>query len=388
MIFLAVLSLLAAALPATVFALNLRRFKTLEDASAPAVPVSILIPARDEEQSISNCLRAVLADDSNDMEVIVLDDGSIDRTAALVLELAATDPRLRLEHAPPLPEHWCGKQFACATLADLASGELLLFIDADVRLAPGAVARLSTAMEQQGLDLLSGFPRQETITIVERMVIPLMHFILLGFLPLGRMRRSRHPAYAAGCGQLMMVRRSSYHRAGGHAAIRESLHDGLRLPRAFREAGLLTDLCDATDLAVCRMYRNAAEVIRGLAKNAVEGIAAPGLIVPATAVLLLGQVAPIVICVGALAAGSYPVFATALAALGASLLPRWMATRRFGQSRLGAVLHPIGVLLFVAIQWYACIRSLAGGSPRWKGREYPTRSAATGVPVAGETSGR
>ena len=96
------------------------------------------------------------------------------------------------------------------------------------------------------------------------------------------MRRSRHPAYGAGCGQLFLARREAYETAGGHAAIRATLHDGVKLPRAFRAAGLRTDLFDATDVASCRMYRNAGEVWRGLAKNATEGLAAPGKIVPAT----------------------------------------------------------------------------------------------------------
>jgi len=85
------------------------------------------------------------------------------------------------------------------------------------------------------------------------------------------MRRSQHPAYAAGCGQLFLARRSAYEAVGGHAVIRASLHDGITLPRAFRAAGFWTDLCDMTEIATCRMYRSAGEVWRGLAKNATEG---------------------------------------------------------------------------------------------------------------------
>src|SRR5205807_74198 len=125
-------------------------------------------------------------------------------------------------------------------------------------------------LEKSGAALVSGIPRQETGTFFERLLIPLIHFILLGFLPMKRMRSTRKPAYAAGCGQLFLARRMAYDAMGGHAIIRSSLHDGLTLPRAFRRAGFQTDLCDATDLATCRMYCGAGEVWHGLAKNATE----------------------------------------------------------------------------------------------------------------------
>ncbi len=140
--------------------------------------------------------------------------------------------------------------------------------------------------------LPAAFLCQETGTLVEKLVIPLIHFVLLGFLPLARMRRSRHPAYAAGCGQFFLARRSAYEAAGGHTAIQGSLHDGITLPRAFRAAGFRTDLCDMTEIATCRMYQSARDVWLGLAKNATEGLASPGMIVPATAFLLGGQVLP------------------------------------------------------------------------------------------------
>ena len=142
---------------------------------------------------------------------------------------------------------------------------------------------MAAFVETTGADLASGIPHQETVSLLEKLVIPLIHFILLGFLPIRRMRRSRRPSFAAGCGQLFIARAEAYHRCGGHAAIRDTLHDGIKLPRAFRAAGFKTDLFDATDLATCRMYRTAREVWLGLAKNAGEALAAPAMIVPMTA---------------------------------------------------------------------------------------------------------
>ncbi|HKV10035.1 MAG TPA: glycosyltransferase [Thermoanaerobaculia bacterium] len=368
---LAVIAALCALLPALVFWRNLRLFAPPPQSTPGRPAISVLIPARNEEGAIGGAVEAALASTEVDLEVVVLDDQSEDRTAEIVRAIAARDPRVRLETAPPLPAGWCGKQHACAILARHARNPLLLFVDADVRLAPSGLARAAAFLDASGADLGSGFPRQETVTFLERLLIPLMHFILLGFLPMARMRQSRHPAYGAGCGQLFLARREGYEKAGGHAAIRGSLHDGVALPRAFREAGLATDLFDATDVASCRMYRNAGEVWRGLAKNAVEGLASPGKIVPVTALFLLGQVLPPVLLVLAIT-GVLPLAVLAPAAVGtlAVYLPRLAAARRFRQPVDGALLQPLGILVFLAIQWTALGRKLLGRPAGWKGRTY------------------
>lgn len=368
---LALAAALCALLPALVFRRNLRLFAPPPAPGSPVPAVSVLIPARNEEGAIGGAIEAALASTGVDLEVVVLDDQSEDRTAEIVREIAARDPRVRLETAPPLPAGWCGKQHACAMLARHARNPLLLFVDADVRLAPSGLARAAAFLEASGADLVSGFPRQVTVTFLERLLIPLMHFILLGFLPMARMRKSRHPAYGAGCGQLFLARREGYEKAGGHAAIRGSLHDGVALPRAFREAGLATDLFDATDVASCRMYHNAGEVWRGLGKNAVEGLASPGKIVPVTALFVLGQVLPPVLLVLAVL-GGLPLAAVAPAAVGtlAVYVPRLAAARRFRQPVDGALLQPLGILVFLAIQWTALGRKLLGRPAGWKGRTY------------------
>lgn len=364
-----------AALPAWVFWQNRRQFlpppSVPTDGNTTPPRVSLLIPARNEQRSIGECLAAARASRDVLLEIIVLDDHSTDATARIVAEHAALDDRVRLISAPPLPALWCGKQHACHVLAKNAGAPWLAFLDADVRLAPDALVRLVAFAEASRADLVSGFPHQLTESWLERLLIPLIHWLLLGFLPLDRMRTNGQPAYAAGCGQLFLARRAAYDRAGGHAAIRASLHDGLTLPRAFRRAGCRTDLCDVTDLAACRMYRSAGEVWRGLAKNATEGLASPGLIVPVTLLLGLGQVGPPVLLVTGLWQG-WPVWLVVLAAVGCAAVwvPRLAAAAWFRHSWLGAVLHPVGIAILLAIQWYALGRKLLGLPSTWKDRRY------------------
>ena len=369
--------LVCAAVPAAVFVWNWKQFRP------PALPlaagglrravpqVSVLIPARNEEAAIGACLAAVLKSRGVELEVVVLDDRSDDATAEVVGQWTVRDQRVRLDMAPPLPAGWCGKQHACWSLALRARHRWLVFLDADVRLAPEALARLIDEAERREIDLLSGFPREETGTWAEKLLIPLIHFILLGFLPLAVSRRRSGAAWAAGCGQIFVTQRAAYNTAGGHASIRQSLHDGVTLPRAYRRAGLRTDVLDLHALARCRMYHCAAEVWQGLGKNATEGLGAPRLIFLCSGLLILGQVLPLPLALGGCLAG-LPLVVTGRFAAAALLayLPRWLAVWKFEQSPLGAMLHPLGVLGFLVIQWVACVRSLLGRPATWKGRAY------------------
>lgn len=383
---LALATLILAALPCGLFLANLSAYRRLGPAkSKPAMAVSVLIPARNEAQNIRATLQAVLANRTDDFEVVVLDDHSTDATPEIVSKLAATDTRVRLETAPPLPAGWCGKQHACHVLAQRARHPLLVFIDADVRLAPDALARMTGFMEQTDAALISGVPRQELGTFSERLLIPLIHFILLGFLPMRAMRRTQSPAFSAGCGQLFIARRDAYQLCGGHTQIKDSLHDGLKLPRVFRQAGLKTDLFDATDVAICRMYHTNLETWRGLGKNATEGLAAPATILPMTALLALGQNIPFALLFLTMP-GSWAFYFSVLGS-GLALLPRIVAARRFRQSWLGALLHPLGIIFLLGLQWHALLKKFLGRPMQWKGRAYlpvstQAKPAATRIALA------
>jgi hypothetical protein len=223
-------------------------------------------------------------------------------------------------------------------------------------------------MRESGAHLVSGVPRQELATFSDHLLLPLIHFVLLGFLPLAIMRRrDSSPACSAGCGQLLVVQRDAYFASNGHTTFLNKMHDGLKLPRAFRAAGFRTDLFDATDLATCRMYRADAEVWRGLSKNASEGLAAPKMIVPTTIVLFGGQVLPFLLLV---MANSPAARFVSLCAVALVLLPRLLSIGRFKQSLGSALLHPIAILALLAIQWHAFVRQLGGKPTEWKGRQY------------------
>ena len=381
---LACVALGCAAFPALFYLVNARQFRPppVPAHNALSIPrVSVLVPARNEEASIAACVEAVRASVGVDWELVVLDDHSDDRTADIVREIATKDARVRLEPAPPLPAGWCGKQHACFTLAGHARFPLLTFLDADVRLAPAALARLVAFQRQSRAELVSGFPRQETVTLLEQLVIPLIHWLLVCWLPLAGMRRSRRAAFGAGCGQWFLTTRAAYDAAGGHAAVRASLHDGLTLPRAYRRAGFRTDVCDATDLAACRMYRSAGGVWFGLAKNAREGMAATAQVGFWTLVLFCGQVLPFLLLLCPLVFLDGVALSVTLVAAALVYFTRANVAARFRQSALGEALHPVGVLVLLAIQWYAVWRAVVGRPVGWKGRAHPAGPAGSPPPA-------
>lgn len=387
---LTILMLLCAVVPAALFIVNLKLYRKPQARDGAGARVSVLIPARNEEQNIRVCVEQVLYSQGAELEVLVLDDASTDRTAAVVQEIAAHDERVQLLSSRALPAGWNGKQHACWQLANAATSPHLLFLDADVRLHYTAIARCLAERQRTGVALLSGFPRQITVSWLEKMLIPLIHFVLLGFLPLDRMRRTTDPALAAGCGQFLLVDREAYFASGGHEAIRATMHDGLLLPRALRRAGFRTDLVDLTHLAHVRMYDTTAKVWQGLAKNATEGIAAPARIVPLTLLLLLGQVAPAIAFTG-LCAMVVSIFAVVHAELDnplrfwlfaaavtvaatCSYVPRLLAVRRFRQPLVSALLHPLGILLLLSVQWYALTRQLLNKPVGWRQRDYSSEN--------------
>ena len=323
--------------------------------------VSVLIPARNEEANIGDACAAVLASTGVEVELLVLDDASTDRTPEILQGIA--DTRLRVASAPKLPPGWSGKQHACHVLGGLARHDLMVFVDADVRLAPDALSRMTGYMARHQVGLASGFPRQVTVTWSEQLLLPLIHFLLLGFLPMAAMLRSGSAGLGAGCGQLFIARRDAYVQAGGHMAIKASLHDGLMLPRAFRRAGLMTGLFDATPFATCRMYTYAAQVWEGLCKNATEGMAKPAALPVWTCILFGGQVLPAVLV---LAAPSVPAALALVASVGLRLL----LAARFRQPWVAAALHPLGVLALLVVQWSALVRAARGRPATWRGRAY------------------
>ncbi|MFO0873258.1 MAG: glycosyltransferase family 2 protein [Phycisphaerales bacterium] len=373
---LALLSIsLAIALAALVLALaNLRRIGPAPSSPGPGeVLVSICVPARNEEANLEACVRSLLAQSHSRIEVLVYDDESTDGTPAILGRLVADDARVRRVATSPLPSEWNGKQWGCDRMGRAALGEWILFTDADVRFARACIGR-TLAEALRGRDgppcaLVSTVPRQVVGSLGEAVIVPLIHFILLSYLPVGRMRGTGDPAASAGCGQFLFVRRDAWLAVGGHSSFKGSMHDGVKLPRLLRSAGWGTDLFDGTELASCRMYRGFRATWRGFAKNAYEGLGSAGLLVVLTLLHLVGHVFPWIFLAWAFVARGASAMEVALAtgAIAAAWAERLLLARRFRHPLASAALHPVGIVLMTAIQWHGAMLHLTGRRS-WKGR--------------------
>ena len=244
---------------------NLGMFPVLRPRSrAGRTETSLLVPARDEGRRLPAALAGLRAQDVT--EIIVLDDQSTDDTAAVVRHAAAADPRVRLLRGTPPPPGWTGKNWACHQLAAAARGDILLFCDADVLLAPGAVDACLAQLRAQCADVFSVFPRQRTATFGERLLVPLIDDVLLAFLPHWLLRLPV-PSAATANGQLLMFPRGAYDALGGHAAVAGELNEDIALARRARRAGLRLGLALGGDLVGARMYGGYRESVRGFGKS-------------------------------------------------------------------------------------------------------------------------
>jgi hypothetical protein len=257
-----------------------------------------------------------------------------------------------------------------------------------VRFEPEALASSLRQARRTNAAMISGFPRQETGTLSEALVVPMIFFILFSYLPFAKMRSSNDPSSSAGCGQFLLVRRDAYDAAGGHAAFKNSMHDGIKLPRNVRRAGFHSDLVDATDLLRCRMYRGWTQTWRGFAKNAYEGLGTPILLVFLTVMHLVGHVLPWIALVWVAlvwsgldwaSMGTSPdvrVLGLAIAACAVQVTQRVILAQRLRTSMIGALLHPLGVVLMTSIQWHSYWLHLTGRRS-WRGRVATTARPAT-----------
>ncbi|MCC8034736.1 MAG: glycosyltransferase family 2 protein [Rikenellaceae bacterium] len=237
------------------------------DGTAYLPSVSVLIPARDEQENLDILLGGFTRWRDEVFELIVYDDLSSDKTFAVAAEYAAADSKIRIIKGGGLPPGWLGKNHACDCLAADASGNILLFIDADVRLEKGSVTRAVSYMVKENLALLSIFPRQILDNAGSVLCVPLMNWILLSLLPLAAVRFCSRPSLAAANGQFMMFCKERYDILRPHSRFRKSAVEDIAIIKYYKRQRLRVATLLGRDDAGCRMYSGLKDAVEGFSKN-------------------------------------------------------------------------------------------------------------------------
>lgn len=244
--------------------------KSLRPLKKTGPKVSVLIPTRNEENSIPRCLDSLLKQTYTNYEILVLDDGSEDSTWDILSSYAEKTKKIRIIKGRPLPDGWYGKNHALHQLAELADGDLYLFTDADTIHSTNSISFAVTNMEAHGIDFLSGYPRQQSGSRSSAAVISLMFLNLLFFNPVWTHRIIPVPFLSLVLGQFLCIRAAAYHKTGGYAAIPKVLTDDIHMGRLLVENGFRQLFLNVGAVVSCRTYQNLEASIRGITKCMVD----------------------------------------------------------------------------------------------------------------------
>ncbi len=363
--------------------LNLRSLKTPPpESKVPGeVPlISVLIPARDEEANIKACLESLQKQDYPNFEVLVLDDNSSDNTANIVRRLAATDDRIQLLQGKSLPKGWAGKPYACYQLAKKAKGSWLLFTDADTTHAPHALRSALALAINNKASLLSGFPRQLTTSLQQKVTIPVLYFVIMSWFPLWWLQRAGHPRPSLAIGQFLFFPTEKYWEFGGHKAVKARILEDVWLGVEVHRHGGRHIAVDLSPIVSCHMYRGMGAIWEGVSKwiysvAALSKLALAGLLIAGYAFFL----APFYWLWNELFVVATPSDWRLIIILqvGTVLAMRWLVDKRFHESVISTILHPLGFSFLIITGLYAGSRQAVGAGVRWKTRLYSKESNVT-----------
>lgn len=367
-------------------------------AETPEPPsVSVVVPARNEEHNIERCVASLVASDYPDFEIVVVDDRSEDGTASAARGVpVGRARRVHVVEGDPLPDGWLGKPWACFQGARAASGEVLLFTDADTVHAPDLLARAVHGLREEGADLLTLVGRQLMETFWERLLQPHVFLAMLFRFPdFERVAGNDRWRDAIANGQYIMMPTPSYRRLGGHEAVKDQVVEDLALAQHVKRAGMRLRVRAAEDGLSTRMYRSLGELIEGWSKNLIIGgqLTFPRWMRPwvppvALTMSIVMWLVPPAVLVGLAVVrlmGAEPTWggvALAPPALGAwasfavavSTIQFAYFTRRMGASPWYGLLYPLAA----AVTTYIFLRSwVRGRNVRWKGRDYRVPSASS-----------
>ena len=320
--------------------------------------VSVIVPLRNEAHNVEALIASLAAQTGLEhVEFILLDDNSEDGGFKLITAVIAARPNFRVLKGAPLPAGWLGKTWALQQLFEASAGEILVSIDADVRITPEAISKSITLMKSMELDFLSPYPRQLVTTWGERMIQPLLQWSWMSTLPLRIAQCSSRPSMAVANGQFFIVQKSALVAAQGYRLVRTAVLDDLYLARELLKTRSHGAVVNGADIALCRMYASWREIQSGYGKSLSDAFGSFFGALCTVAIIFLTGVAPIVLALMGSAWGwiSYLLI----------VITRALSAIRFRSRVVDSLLHPISSALLIYLIFYSY---LMRGKIQWKGR--------------------
>jgi len=334
-------------------------------------PVSVCVPARNEERDLGACLASLLRQDYPDFEVIVVDDQSTDGTAEVISSFAAGEKRLLALSGEALPEGWVGKTYALHRAFQKARGEYLLFTDADLVFEPGALRTAVYYARNRNLDLMTWMPATRFGSFWERVVQPVVFGFIAALTRFKKVNSAEHGS-AMGFGAFLFFRRAAYEAIDGHRGVKGEILEDVCLARRIKKAGLRLWVADAKPMFSLRMYHSLGEIWAGWRKNVFIALRKSVMRTLLHVVGVAGFVVSPYVLAALSLAGNAPLFVAGLSLAGLGLV----LAAGFGlcdELRLGrrySFLFPLGALVFCGILLNSMAGILRGGQTRWRGRSY------------------
>lgn len=322
--------------------------------------VSILIPARNEQDNILALLQSIYRQDYTEYEVIILDDGSDDDTYTVCEKFALRHHQFRVIKGKKLPHDWLGKNYACHQLAQEAKGDYILFLDADEKVNNALLNSAIHRMHLFKLGLLSLFTNQQMDTFGEKSVVPLMHYILLNLLPLRLVYLVKNSTVAAASGQFMFFDAVIYRKNQWHKQVKNRVVEDVEIMRMVKSSGYNGEALLANGMISCRMYNSYTEAVNGFSKNFLAGFNYSIITLLIYLIIVIGGPMIVIMTLN---------LQLILFMCGLIILTRIMISLSSSQNAwLNVLLHPLQminltIIAFMAIQKYLTKTTV------WKGRQ-------------------
>jgi cellulose synthase/poly-beta-1,6-N-acetylglucosamine synthase-like glycosyltransferase len=349
------------ALSILIFAISLVNFATIRvprNDEAIRSSVTVLAPMRNEAENVPEFISALSSQMGvKDLEIIVINDSSTDKTSDLLSLVIDGDVRFKVINSPELRDGWLGKVSALQSGFDIARGDYIITVDADVRLAPNAIMRAITQLERLNLDYISPYPRQLAFTFSEKLIQPLLHWSWMSTIVLRLAEKYPRRSTAVANGQFFLARRSALDAINGFTSVSKQILDDIELARSLVAAGYKGAVTEGSGIASTRMYSSFDEIRQGYGKSLSKAFGGElGTLVAIVFIFVTGILPVLLIASGNLLGWFCYFYIT---------FSRELSAIRSRENLLYAFLHPLSSALLIYLICYSWAKR---GTIQWKGR--------------------